>query len=46
MDDRLAAEIRIDVSDLTQTDLDELTARLEDAVAAFRGTVTVDTRSY
>lgn len=46
MDDRLAADIRIDVSDLTQTDLDELTARLEDAVAPFRGTVTVDTRSY
>lgn len=35
-----------EVCDLTQTDLDELTACLEGVVAAFEGTVTVDPRSY
>ena len=45
-DDESGGETDSTNDDLTQTDLDELTARLEDAAAAFKGTVTVDTRSY
>ncbi|WP_405676745.1 hypothetical protein OG292_19145 [Streptomyces sp. NBC_01511] len=40
----IAADIHIDLHDLTETDLDEIQARIEEAVAPWKGTVTVDRR--
>lgn len=42
----IAADIHIDLSDLTEDDLAEIQARIEDAVAPWKATVTVDRREY
>ncbi|WP_277816793.1 hypothetical protein [Streptomyces sp. AcH 505] len=42
----IAADIHIDLSDLTQDDLDEIQARIEEAVAPWKPTITVDRREY
>lgn len=45
-DTRLAADITIDVCDLTQDDLDELRARIEEAAAPWKPIITVTPRNY
>lgn len=42
----IAADIHIDLSDLTEDDLDEIQARVEEAVASWKATITVDRREY
>ena len=46
-DPRYAAEITVDVSDLnTEAECDEVRAVIEDALAAWKPTVTADIRTY
>lgn len=42
----IAVQITIDLSDLTEDDLDEIQARVDEAVAPWKGTVTVDRREH
>ena len=46
MDTRIAATITITVADLTDADLDTLREEIENAAAAYKGSVTVDSHSY
>ncbi|MBK3630913.1 hypothetical protein JHN59_40230 [Streptomyces sp. MBT49] len=41
--DRITAQIRIDAYDLAPEDFADLTRRIEDAAAAHKATVTIDT---
>ncbi|MFJ6363443.1 hypothetical protein ACIQIE_19965 [Streptomyces globisporus] len=43
---RYAATITVTAVDLTETDLDTLREEIEDAAAAYKGDVTVDSREY
>jgi len=44
---RIAADINIDICDLaTEDEADEIRARIEDALAEWKPTITVTTREY
>jgi hypothetical protein len=47
MTTRYATEITVDISDLaTEDEADEIRARIEDAIAAWKPTITADVREY
>ncbi|MEU3432357.1 hypothetical protein [Streptomyces sp. NPDC006863] len=43
---RIAATITVTAVNLTETDLDTLRQEIEDAAAAYKGDVTVESRDY
>ncbi|MFI5649919.1 hypothetical protein ACIA71_01700 [Streptomyces anulatus] len=45
-DTRIAVTITVTAVNLTETDLDTLRQEIEDATAAYKGDVTVDSREY
>ncbi|MFJ3083051.1 hypothetical protein ACIPJG_25305 [Streptomyces halstedii] len=45
-DTRIAATITVTAINLTETDLDTLRQEIEDATAAYKGDITVDSREY
>ncbi|MES9522417.1 hypothetical protein [Streptomyces capoamus] len=45
-DTRLAVEITIDISDLTQDDIDQIQQRIEDATGPWKPLITITPREY
>lgn len=46
MDTRIAVTITVTAVNLAETDLDTLQQEIEDAAAAYKGDVTVDSHTY
>ena len=46
MDTRIAVTITVTAVDLAEADLDTLRQEIEDAAAAYKGDVTVDSHTY
>ncbi|WP_179892103.1 hypothetical protein [Streptomyces sp. rh34] len=46
MDTRIAVTITVTATNLTEADVDTMRQEIEDAAAAYKGDVTVDSRTY